>query len=137
MHLLAAAEEGFREFIALAKRKAKLDIRALVNLEGPTTKASGPAFQRLIEDLLKKTRDGWSLEGFDGSVENPGLPSSSTDEYLVSPQLVADVYKNKCHAVLYHQPSDTYRFHSTSHRRVAEEMFAEAAAARGAAAAMA
>ena len=50
---------------------------------------------------------------------------------------MAKLYKkNHCHAVLYHRPSDTWRFHSTSHRRAAERMFPEAAA-RGAAAAVA
>ena len=67
------------------------------------------------------------LQGFDESAENLGLPRRSTLEYLVSPRV-----KDGCHAVLYHQPSDTWRFHSTSHRRAAERLFPEAAA-RGAA----
>ena len=74
--------------------------------------------------------------GVDESAENLGLPSRSTDEYLAAPDVVADLYKTKCHAVLYHQPSDTWRFHSTSHRRAAERIFPEAAA-RGPAAAAA
>ena len=130
MHLLAAAEDGFQEFIALAQGQAEKKIRALLHLEGPTDKSSGPAFKQLIIDLLENTSDGRSLQ------ENLGLPSSSTDEYLTAPEVVADLYKTKCHAVLYHQPSDTWRFHSTSHRRAAERMFPEAAA-RGAAAAVA
>ena len=72
------------------------------------------------------------LQGFDESAENLGLPRRSTLKYLASPQIVANVYKKNGHAVLYHQPSDTYRFHSTSHRRCAERKFPEAAA-RGAA----
>ena len=136
LHLLRAAETGFTEFIEFTQGDAQKEIRALLHLEGPTEKSSGPAFKQLIIDLLENTRDGWSLQGFDESAENLGLPSSSTDEYLAAPDVVADLYKTKCHAVLYHQPSDTWRFHSTSHRRAAERMFPEAAA-RGAAAAVA
>ena len=109
----------------------KKEIRELIRLEGPTDEASGPAFKQLIIDLLENTSDGRSLQ------ENLGLPSSSTDEYLASPRVVANLYnKGDAHAVLYHQASDTWRFHSTSHRRAAERMFPEAAA-RGAAAAVA
>ena len=136
LHLLRAAEMGFTEFIEFTQGDAQKEIRALLHLEGPTEKSSGPAFKQLIIDLLENTRDGWSLQGFDESAENLGLPSSSTDEYLAAPDVVADLYKTKCHAVLYHQSSDTWRFHSTSHRRAAERMFPEAAA-RGAAAAVA
>ena len=136
LHLLRAAETGFTEFIEFTQGDAQKEIRALLHLEGPTEKSSGPAFKQLIIDLLENTRDGWSLQGFDESAENLGLPSSSTDEYLTAPEVVADLYKTKCHAVLYHQSSDTWRFHSTSHRRAAERMFPEAAA-RGAAAAVA
>jgi hypothetical protein len=133
MQLLAAAEDGFQEFIALAQGQADKKIRALIHLEGPTDKSSGPAFKQLIIDLLENTSDGRSLQGFDDSAENLGLPCSSTVEYLASPRVVAKLYKgNECHAVLYHRPSDTWRFHSTSHRRAAEREFPEAAA-RGAA----
>ena len=132
LHLLRAAETGFTEFIEFTQGDAQKEIRALLHLEGPTEKSSGPAFEQLIIDLLENTRDGWSLQGFDESAENLGLPSSSTDEYLAAPDVVADLYKTKCHAVLYHQSSDTWRFHSTSHRRAAEREFPEAAA-RGAA----
>ena len=133
MHLLAAAEDGFQEFIALAQGQADKKIRALLHLEGPTDDASGPAFKQLIIDLLENTSDGRSLQGFDDRAENLGLPSRSTDEYLASSRVVAKLYKgNECHAVLYHQPTDTWRFHSTSHRRAAERLFPEAAA-RGAA----
>ena len=72
------------------------------------------------------------LQGFDESAENLGLPRRSTLEYLVSPRV-----KDGCHAVLYHQPSDTWRFHSTREpppRRAAERMCSRnEAAARGAA----
>ena len=113
-----------------------------MRLKGPTDDASGPAFKQLIIDLLENTSDGRSLQGFDDRAENLGLPSSSTDEYLASPRVVANLYnKGDAHAVLYHRPSDTWRFHSTSHRRAAERLFPEAAArgaaARGAAAAVA
>ena len=101
-------------------------------MKGGEPGASAPGFTRLTIDLLENTSDGWSLQGFDKSAENLGLPRRSTLKYLASPQIVANVYKKNGHAVLYHQPSDTYRFHSTSHRRCAERKFPEAAA-RGAA----
>jgi hypothetical protein len=133
MQLLSAAEDGFTEYIATEQGQAAKNIRELIYLEGPTDKSSGPAFKQLIIDLLENTGDGRSLQGFDDSAENLGLPCSSTVEYLASPRVVAKLYKgNECHAVLYHQPSDTWRFHSTSHRRAAEREFPEAAA-RGAA----
>ena len=137
MQLYRATKEGFTEYSAMELGEAEKDIRELIRLKGPTDDASGPAFKQLIIDLLENTSDGRSLQGFDDRAENLGLPSSSTDEYLASSRVVAKLYKkNQCHAVLYHQPSDTWRFHSTSHRRAAERMFPEAAA-RGAAAAVA
>ena len=133
MQLLRAAEKGFTEYSALKQGEAKKELRELMQQEGPTDKASGPAFKQLIIDLLENTSDGRSLQGFDHSAENLGLPCSSTVEYLASSRVVAKICKkNQCHAVLYHQPSDTWRFHSTSHRRAAEREFPEAAA-RGAA----
>ena len=135
MHLLAAAEEGFAQFIALAQEEAQEDIDALVHRRGDVPEASGPAFRRLIIDLLEKTSDGWSPQGFDKGAEKLGLPRQSTLEYLETPKHVADVFKDGCHAVLYHQPSRTYRFHSTSHRRAAEKTFPEGSSERAAAAA--
>ena len=135
MHLLAAAEEGFAQFIALAQEEAQEDIDALVHRRGDVPEASGPAFRRLIIDLLEKTSDGWSPQGFDKGAEKLGLPRQSTLEYLETPKHVADVFKDGCHAVLYHQPSHTYRFHSTSHRRAAEKTFPEGSSERAAAAA--
>ena len=132
MHLLAAAEKGFNTFIALAQGEAEKKLDALLYMKGGEPGASAPGFTRLTIDLLENTSDGWSLQGFDKSAENLGLPHRSTLKYLASPQIVANVYKKNGHAVLYHQPSDTYRFHSTSHRRCAERKFPEAAA-RGAA----
>ena len=132
MDLWAATQGGFLRFIALARGQADKKVRTLAHLKCDIPEASGPAFKRLIVDLLENTSDGWSLQGFDKSAENLGLPSSSTDEYLEAPEVVADVYKDRCHAVLYHEPSDSWRFHSTSHRRAAERLYPEAAA-RGAA----
>ena len=48
MHLLAAAEAGFAQFIALAQEEAQEDIDALVHRRGDVPEASGPAFRRLI-----------------------------------------------------------------------------------------
>jgi len=133
MQLLRATEEGFTDYSAMELGEAEKDIRELIRLKGPTDDASGPAFKQLIIDLLENTSDGRSLQGFDDRAENLGLPSRSTDEYLASSRVVSKLYKKKlCHAVLYHRPSDTWRFHSTSHRRAAEREFPEAAA-RGAA----
>ena len=73
---MRAAETGFTEFIEFTQGDAQKEIRALLHLEGPTEKSSGPAFKQLIIDLLENTRDGWSLQGFDESAENLGLPSS-------------------------------------------------------------
>ena len=54
-------------------------------------------------------------------------------DYLVATGPASEVFQqNGYHAVLYHGPSDSYRFHSTEHRRAAERKFPEAAA-RGAA----
>ena len=68
-----------------------------------------------------------------GRAANLGLPRELTGAYLVAPGPASEVFQqNGYHAVLYHGPSDSYRFHSTEHRRAAERMFPEAAA-RGAA----
>ena len=78
------------------------------------------------------------MQGFDdgdtsGRAANLGLPRELTGSYLVAPGPASEVFQqNGYHAVLYHGPSDSYRFHSTEHRRAAERMFPEAAA-RGAA----
>jgi hypothetical protein len=56
----------------------------------------------------------------------------STKKYLVGKNIASKINHENGHCVLYHQPTDTYRFHSTIHRRAAEKMFPEEAA-RGAA----
>ena len=102
-------------------------------LEDVTPKLGGKAFTRLIKELLEHTSDGWSPHGFDKRAENLGLPSvPSTKKYLVGKNIASKINHENGHCVLYHQPTDTYRFHSTIHRRAAEKMFPEEAA-RGAA----
>ena len=133
MTLTSAAEtQALSQFFAAAERDGKSELRELVYLEGPTDKSSGPAFTRLIKDLLEHTSDGWSPHGFDKRAENLGLPAEIVDEYLVGKKIASKIYHENGHCVLYHQPTDTYRFHSTIHRRAAEKMFPEEAA-RGAA----
>jgi len=133
MTLTSAAEtQALSQFFAAAERDGKSELRELVYLEGPTDKSSGPAFTRLIKDLLEHTSDGWSPHGFDKRAENLGLPADIVDEYLVGKKIASKIYHDNGHCVLYHQPTDTYRFHSTIHRRAAEKMFPEEAA-RGAA----
>ena len=109
-HIKGARQDGTRE------------VDALVNVEGDNVKANGTAFTRLIIDLLENTSDGWSLQGFDdgdtgGRAANLGLPRELTGAYLVAPGPASEVFQqNGYHAVLYHGPSDSYRFHSTEHR---------------------
>jgi len=141
--LTAAAAEWASEgtlsrlIIKGARQDGKREVDALINVTGDNVKSNGTAFTRLIIDLLENTSDGWSLRGVDGegaATANLGLPREFTGGYLVAPGPASEVFQqNGYHAVLYHGPSDSYRFHSTEHRRAAEIMFEEAAA-RGAAA---
>jgi len=147
MGLTAAAAEWALEgtlsrlIIKGARQDGTKEVDALVNVEGDNAKSNGTAFTRLIIDLLENTSDGWSLQGFDNAkgtdnargTENLGLPREITSDYLVATGPASEVFQqNGYHAVLYHGPSDSYRFHSTEHRRAAERKFPEAAA-RGAA----
>ena len=103
------------------------DVSGLVNLKSGGEGQNGKAFKRLVIDLLENTCDGRSLQGFDARLENLGLPRVATTEYLEKPATVCELFESD-HALLYHRPSDTYRFHSTSHRRAAERPFPQAAA---------
>jgi len=94
-------------FIADRLRMAEDTVRRLMTLEGSTPKSGGVAFTRLVRDILGTDRDG--------------LPEVATREYLVAPDLAARVFK-RYHAVMYHQPTSTYRFHSVAHRRAAEKI---------------
>ena len=114
------------EFIATKQVAAERDIEGLVYNSGGE-RQNGPAFMRLVIDLLENTCDGRSLQGFDARLENLGLPCDVTTEYLEEPATVCELFKS-CHAWHYHRPSDSYRFHSTSHRRAAERLFPQAAA---------
>ena len=125
MVLAAAAAEWALEstlsrlIIKGARQDGTREVDALVNVEGDNVKANGTAFTRLIIDLLENTSDGWSLQGFDdgdtsGRAANLGLPRELTGSYLVAPGPASEVFQqNGYHAVLYHGPSDSYRFHST------------------------
>ena len=113
------------DFIATKQVAGKRDVRGLVYQSG-SERQNGPAFMRLVIDLLENTCDGRSLQGFDARLENLGLPCDATTEYLEKPATVCDIF-NSDHALLYHRPSDSYRFHSTSHRRAAERLFPQAA----------
>ena len=133
MTLTSAAEtQALSQFFVDADRDGKRELRALVYLEDITPKSGGKAFTRLIKDLLEHTSDGWLPHGFDKRAENLGLPAEIVDEYLVGKKIASKIYLENGHCVLYHEPTDTYRFHSTIHRRAAENMFPEEAA-RGAA----
>ena len=141
MGLTAAAAEWALEgtlsriIIKGAWQDGRKEVHALLNVDGDNVKSNGTAFTRLIIDLLENTSDGWSLQGFDEGegAQNLGLPREITGEYLVAPGPASEVYQqNGYGAVLYHKPSDSYRFHSTEHRRAAERKFPDAAA-RGAA----
>ena len=133
MTLTSAAEtQVLSQFFVAADRDGRRELRELVYLKGGVPEASGPAFTRLIKDLLEHTSDGWSPHGFDKRAENLGLPAEIVDEYLVGKKIASKIYRENGHCVLYHEPTDTYRFHSTIHRRAAENMFPEEAA-RGAA----
>ena len=55
LHLFAAAKKGFTKYIAIVQGVAEQEIRELIKVEGPTDKASGPAFKQLIIDLLENT----------------------------------------------------------------------------------
>ena len=133
MTLTSAAEtQVLSQFFVDADRDGRRELRELVYLKGGVPEASGPAFTRLIKDLLEHTSNGWSPHGFDKRAENLGLPAEIVDEYLVGKKIASKIYRENGHCVLYHEPTDTYRFHSTIHRRAAENMFPEEAA-RGAA----
>ena len=132
MTLTSAAEtQALSQFFVDADRDGKRELRALVYLEDITPKSGGKAFTRLIKDLLEHTSDGWLPHGFDKRAENLGLPADFVDEYLLGKNIASKIYHENGHCVLYHEPTDTYRFHSTIHRRAAEKMFPEEAA-RGA-----
>merc|ERR1740124_1627625 len=115
------------EFIAGKQVAGERDVRGLVYLKSGGEGQNGKAFMRLVIDLLENTCDGRSLQGFDARLENLGLPCDATKEYLEKPATVFDIFKSD-HALHYHRPSDSYRFHSTSHRRAAERLFPQAAA---------
>ena len=124
----AAEFDGtLHEFIATKQVAGERDVRGLVYLKSGGEGQNGPAFKRLVIDLLENTCDGRSLQGFDARLENLGLPRDATTEYLEKPATVCDIFKSD-HALHYHRPSDSYRFHSTSHRRAAERLFPQAAA---------
>ena len=123
----AAEFDGtLHEFIAGKQVAGERDVSGLVNLKSGGEGQNGKAFKRLVIDLLENTCDGRSLQGFDARLENLGLPRVATTEYLEKPATVCDIF-NSDHALLYHRPSDSYRFHSTSHRRAAERLFPQAA----------
>jgi hypothetical protein len=50
-----------------------------------------------------------------------GVPTSAAREYLAPPTTVVESFKHN-HAVVYHMPTRTYRFHSPAHRQAARSM---------------
>ena len=50
-----------------------------------------------------------------------GVPTSAAREYLAPPTTVVESFKRN-HAVVYHMPTRTYRFHSPAHRQAARSM---------------
>ena len=83
MTLTSAAEtQVLSQFFVAADRDGRRELRELVYLKGGVPEASGPAFTRLIKDLLEHTSDGWSPHGFDKHAENLGLPAEIVDEYV-------------------------------------------------------
>ena len=50
-----------------------------------------------------------------------GVPASAASEYLAPPTTVVESFKHN-HAVVYHMPTRTYRFHSPAHRQAARSM---------------
>lgn len=100
-------------FIAARLSDASMTVRSLCTLPADGTKADGRAFTRLLEELLRTD-------------VGTGVCTHHTCDYLADPMTAAARFKqNGFHAVQFHPPTVTYRFHSVAHRRAAEALFAE------------
>ena len=105
------AVRGLPELIRIKKAQSEGDIFNLCTFAN----GKGAAFTRLIDDLLETT-------------DEVGVPIERARQYLVSPDDIRDGYlrtkgtgwHRPWHTVLYHRPTDTYRFNSVDKRRAAE-----------------
>ena len=109
--LSSSPVRGLHELIRINKMQSEGDIFNLCTFAN----GNGAAFTRLIDDLLETT-------------DEVGVPIERARQYLASPDDIRDGYlrtkgtgwHRPWHTVLYHRPTDTYRFNSVDKRRAAE-----------------
>ena len=112
--LSSSPVRGLRELIRINQMQSEGDIFNLCTFAN----GNGAAFTRLIDDLLETT-------------DEVGVPIERARQYLASPDDIRDGYRrtkgtgwnhpdHPWHTVLYHRPTDTYRFNSVDKRRAAE-----------------
>ena len=96
---------AYREAHLSAKvSSATLDVEGLL-WDGQTFSSD---FGRLMCALLNAT-------------DLDGVPTSAARDYLAPPRTVVESFKRN-HAVMFHMPTRTYRFHSPAHRQAARSM---------------
>jgi len=111
LHAFVQSNKSVEQFTRERLRHAGGVISSLINVDNTIPKLSGPAFQKLVCMLLEdEYKDGVSLQ--------------IANEFLAAPSKAAAILK-EAHALLYHMPSETYRFHSRTIRQAALEMKAE------------
>jgi hypothetical protein len=98
------------EFITMRVNQARATVQRLSTLKSSNREASGAAFSQLLLDLL--------IAG------ESGVPEGVADKYLVPPDQAARIF-NSYHAILYHFPTQSYKFHSVAHRRAAQQLYDE------------
>jgi hypothetical protein len=95
------------EYIETRLAQASATVEHLVTVRSPLREASGVAFSRLLKEILKNGDSGVSVR--------------DADQYLVAPDEAARIF-SRYHAIQYHYPTRTYRFHSVAHQRAAEQL---------------
>jgi len=113
LHAFVQSNKSVEQFTRERLESAHSTISHLINVknrEGP--ELSGPAFEKLVCMLLEdEYKNGVSLQ-------------IANDLLSIIPSKAAAILK-EAHALLYHMPSETYRFHSRTIRQAALEMKAE------------
>ena len=99
------------EFITMRLNQARATVQRLSTLKSSNRETSGAAFSQLLLDLL--------------IADESGVPEGVADKYLVSPSEAARIFKGDMHAVLYHFPTQSYKFHSVAHRLAAQQLHDE------------
>ena len=95
------------EFITMRLNQARATVQHLSTLKSSNRETSGTAFSQLLLDLLRANESG--------------VPVGIADKYLVPPDQAARIFKNY-HAIMYHFPTQRYKFHSIAHRLAAQQL---------------